>query len=128
MPTEALLPELPDDVLARAYARVVRGRHRCSSPYSCSCKNTEREDWIYFIQGDDGGPIKIGFTCQLAARVTDLQCGYPFGRLRFVGLVLGVAQDERGVHGLFAHLRLRGEWFRPGADLLEHILKLPGDY
>jgi hypothetical protein len=73
---------------------------------------------VYFIQGESGGPIKIGFTRYAAAesRLEDLQPGSP------VRLVVRVAfpasvRAERELHRLFAASRLHGEWFAPVEEL-----------
>jgi hypothetical protein len=86
----------------------------------------EREWWIYFMQGDDGGPIKIGRTQKNPKfRLSEVNIGYPFGVLGFCGLVRGKKATERGVHRRFNSYRLRGEWFKPSAELLTYILSLP---
>lgn len=77
--------------------------------------------WVYFIQGEDGGPIKIGRTRNLAARVSELQCGYPFGRLRYVAIVHATDQTEQYLHEQFASFRLFGEWFVPAPELVRFI-------
>jgi hypothetical protein len=84
-----------------------------------------RACWVYFIQGDDGGPVKIGRARDLFARLPKVQIGYPFGTLRYVGLLRGVGTTEWSLHQRFAHLRLRGEWFRPEPELLDFIRSLP---
>lgn len=84
-----------------------------------------REHWLYFLQGDDGGPIKIGRSLKHPlTRAEQCQTGYPFGRLRVVAVFRGAAIGERTLHSQFAHLRLRGEWFALGADLVDHVAKL----
>jgi hypothetical protein len=85
----------------------------------------QREWWIYFVQGDDGGPIKIGRTTNLNARVSELGCGYPFGTLRYVGVLCALRDTESELHARFQDLRLAGEWFKPGAELVEYIASLP---
>ena len=75
--------------------------------------------WVYFIQGDDGGPIKIGRTQQNPQwRVDALQCGYPFGKLRLIWLIRGTGLLERELHERFKKSRLRGEWFTPSDEVL----------
>jgi hypothetical protein len=77
--------------------------------------------WLYFIQGDDGGPIKIGRTLDPARRITRLQTGYPFGQLRFIALVRAFRSSEASLHEFFAEHRIRGEWFAPGDSVLDVI-------
>jgi hypothetical protein len=85
-----------------------------------------RECWVYFVQGDDGGPVKIGRTENWPGqRLTDLQLGYPFGWLRVVGLMRGKFGLEKQIHRQFHSLRMRGEWFRADAELCAFIEQLP---
>lgn len=73
----------------------------------------------YFIQGEDGGPIKIGFTKNRPAeRLTELQIGSPV-ELAFIGFIEG--RKEPMLHRKFAHLRLHGEWFVNAPELCEFI-------
>src|SRR3954462_9184799 len=72
---------------------------------------------IYFLQTGDGGPVKIGSTADVRARVQFLQCGSP-ERLRLLGVVDGDVFDERRVHRLLAAHRIRGEWFKPAPEVL----------
>jgi hypothetical protein len=79
----------------------------------------DTEHWIYFIQGDDGGPVKIGRSrLPPEERVAELQIGYPFGALRVVALTRGPGSLETALHRHFAASRMRGEWFRLSADLI----------
>lgn len=81
-----------------------------------------REHWVYFLQGDDGGPVKIGRSLKHPLeRCAGVQVGYPFGRLRVVGILRAPAFNEQRLHKAYAHLRIRGEWFRPAPDLVEYI-------
>lgn len=73
----------------------------------------------YFIQGEEGGPIKIGFTKNRPSeRLTELQIGSPV-KLRFVGFMRGRREPE--LHRQFAHLRLHGEWFDNETELCDFI-------
>jgi hypothetical protein len=85
-----------------------------------------REHWVYFIQGDEGGPIKIGRSRNLPwMRASDLQSGYPFGMLRVVAVTRAPAAYEQTLHARFASLRMVGEWFRAAPMLLALIRSLP---
>jgi hypothetical protein len=75
---------------------------------------------VYFAQAERQGEIKIGFSTQVENRL------YHLGHQRFtamslLGWVRGGPQVEREMHAKFAHLRIGGEWFKPGPDLLEFI-------
>ncbi|HEX2879947.1 MAG TPA: GIY-YIG nuclease family protein, partial [Polyangiaceae bacterium] len=76
---------------------------------------------IYFVRSGDSGPIKIGFTRGDASkRIAGLQTAHP-EKLTLVAEIGGDREGESTLHAEFRHLRLRGEWFEPGADLLALI-------
>ena len=79
--------------------------------------------WIYFIQAKGGGPIKIGLAANPASRLATLQTSH-HKRLRILAARPGGRADEHDLHYLFAGLRLRGEWFRPGSELLAYVKAL----
>jgi hypothetical protein len=76
---------------------------------------------LYFIQEEDHGPIKIGWTKNSPrVRLEDLQVGNPRPP-HIVAMMPGTILDETRLHDRFRHLNIRGEWFRPEADLLDFI-------
>lgn len=76
---------------------------------------------VYFVQVGARGPIKIGSARNVYYRFKDLQTAN-HQELRLLGAVVdwGV-EEERALHARFAKHRVRGEWFRPDADLRAHI-------
>lgn len=77
---------------------------------------------VYFIQAESG-PIKIGTTNSLFQRLSAIQTGN-HENLKIIGALTGDDQSEKEHHEKFAHLRIRGEWFRPGDDLLSYIYEV----
>jgi hypothetical protein len=76
---------------------------------------------VYFVRHGGNGPIKIGVAKNIRARLATLQIATP-ERLSFLGAMLGAGEhEEKQLHGRFAELRERGEWFRPAPELLEHV-------
>lgn len=76
---------------------------------------------VYFIQAGFDGPMEIGKTTLRAEhRLAELQVGNPH-LLRLLGVLDGGFPEERRLHERFAPLRLRGEWFRPDASLIEWV-------
>lgn len=80
------------------------------------------------MQPTEGGPVKIGFTDNLAARHKQLESHY--GRpLAILTTMPGDMGREAEIHARFAHLRYdapdrrgrRLEQFRPAAELMEFI-------
>lgn len=68
--------------------------------------------WIYAIQAETGGPVKIGFAQNPPERLRGFQAGCPIP-LRIVGQWR--CRDQYGMetrlHRRFASARLHGEWF-----------------
>jgi len=85
--------------------------------------------YVYFIQqvGKPETPIKIGYSSDPGRRISEVQIGSS-EPLHFLCLFEGSIHDEARVHARFAHLRLQGEWFSPGSDLLDFINTNPGHY
>lgn len=65
---------------------------------------------VYFVQSGDRPFVKIGWTIDVQARLTHLQCGNP-DTLNLLAIITGTADDERGWHKRFTHLSVRNEWF-----------------
>lgn len=78
---------------------------------------------VYFIRAGRG-PVKIGFTTKTPrVRMHELQCGN-HEVLTLLLCMPGTAATERAFHRMFAHLLVRGEWFRPARELLSHVATL----
>lgn len=79
--------------------------------------------YIYFIQSEIGGPIKIGITVHPRKRLKEMQAVNPF-ELRFVALQRGTFFEEKQYHKQFANQRLHGEWFGPSQKLSDLVKKI----
>lgn len=79
-----------------------------------------RMSFVYFIQAGYSGPVKIGVAYDPVERMKELQVGN-HQELRLVGIQLGTPSDEKQLHGFFADLHIRGEWFRPEEVLLKYV-------
>ena len=76
---------------------------------------------VYFFQGETTGHVKIGFTRRsVSSRLASLQTGSP-ERLVCIGTIDGDDSTEADLHARFASLRLHGEWFRDGAELIDFV-------
>lgn len=74
----------------------------------------------YFVRARGMGDIKIGKSNQVGVRVKTLWTAASRG----VDLLACYPADithEVELHREFEHLRLCGEWFRPGAELITHL-------
>lgn len=80
----------------------------------------QQRGFVYFVQSEDGGPIKIGWAQDVASRVRQLQVGQS-RRLRVIDAIQCRRSYERDLHRQFAESRLFGEWFEPTPELLELI-------
>lgn len=78
------------------------------------------ESCIYFIQGANGGPIKIGRAKNALRRLFVLQTGSPV-RLLLLVCAPGGAAEELALHNHFSAARILNEWFEPTLAILEMI-------
>ena len=75
---------------------------------------------VYFIREGRDGPIKIGYSVDVAVRLSTLQSSSS-RTLVLLGVVPGGAERERQLHDRFAGERIRGEWFEASVALLQFI-------
>ena len=81
-------------------------------------KKTNQE-YTYFIQQENGGNIKIGFTTQEPEkRLANLQTGSAY-TLRIVGLLHG--NKENKLHKKFSDIKVKGEWYKNNKELVDYI-------
>lgn len=84
--------------------------------------------YVYFIQGESGGPIKIGKTGAVKNRVHELQVGNP-NTLKILKSAMETSiLTEKRLHHFFSAFRVRanGEWFHPDPYILSFIEKIKG--
>ncbi len=83
----------------------------------------DRPSFVYFIQCESTSLIKVGFASDPWQRLSSLQVGSPT-RLELLAWQEGTRQDETKLHEQFAGYRVRGEWFKPGPEVMAHIAKI----
>lgn len=74
---------------------------------------------IYFLRAGADGPVKIGRTKDqrtLKQRVATLQIGQAH-RLVILRTIEGDRAEEAWLHGLFAGVRMAGEWFQYSEEM-----------
>lgn len=76
---------------------------------------------VYYVRRADG-LIKIGWTGQLARRLTTLTREH--GPIELLATHPGGRDVEQRQHARFRDARVEGEWFRPTPELLAHIDKI----
>jgi hypothetical protein len=83
--------------------------------------------YVYFIQGQCGGAIKVGYSTIPQDRLRTLQTGYP-DTLKMLLLIPGNEKTEQTMHREFEASRLSGEWFRPDDYVIARIKELKAKY
>jgi hypothetical protein len=78
---------------------------------------------IYFIQGENSGAIKIGYSSKVGARLAAMRTASA-EPLRLLGCAPGGRLLERQLHREFADARSRGEWFCATPELIARISSL----
>lgn len=86
-----------------------------------------KNGYIYFVQGELGGPIKIGFTTNFDRRITILQNAYP-DKLVLLAIMPGTKETEEAIHIELQKYRLRGEWFESHEKVLAKIATIGGGF
>lgn len=76
-----------------------------------------RGEYVYFLQEQSTGTIKIGCTRRLATRIADLTA-LNGSAVELLGFIKGYDLTERALHTIFAADRLHGEWFKPSPELV----------
>jgi hypothetical protein len=78
----------------------------------------EAPGWVYFVDG--GEHIKIGYTRSIEHRLKRMGTDLPTGP-KVLLMQPGTFKTEKILHRHFSALRVQGEWFRKGPELLEYI-------
>lgn len=79
-----------------------------------------RGGYVYFLQAEQGGLIKIGKADNPASRVATIRRMSPVP-LRILAITPGGYELEQKLHRRFAESRAHGEWFCPTSELLSLI-------
>jgi hypothetical protein len=84
---------------------------------------------VYFVQGGETGPIKIGQTDNIDMRLRAMQATSPV-KLNLRGIIVDPRKKKREakLHERFAATRLHGEWFEPTRQLLAYIKRYAEPY
>lgn len=106
---------------AEAEAAQLAARAAATSA-SAARREQERARTVYYVRRPDDA-IKIGTTWNLKARMQAFRNATP---VELLASHSGGQVAEAALHRRFKHLRLDGEWFHPGQDLLAHIRHVVG--
>lgn len=88
-------------------------------PLACS----HCDPFIYFLQAESGGPVKIGLTAKPHARRIEHQTSHP-DRLCYIALFHAPSYCEGQLHKHFLPEWLRGEWHFPSIRLIRFAEKM----
>ena len=80
------------------------------------------EGFVYYIQEEMDGNIKIGWSDDPIKRLTQHQTSNS-RELRMLVYVKGSQEYEKEIHRKFQNSKTTGEWFKPDKRLLVHIEK-----
>lgn len=72
-------------------------------------KASRRMGFVYFVQAQSG-PVKIGWTHDVAKRVDHIQT-HNHEQVSLLGIVAGTSEGEAWIHRALSAHRIRGEWF-----------------
>lgn len=81
---------------------------------------TREDGWLYFIQEEGGGPIKVGFANDVQMRLKQLQTGNPRQLVLLVAMP-GHSELEACIHRCWERYRIRGEWFADCEEIQQAI-------
>lgn len=77
--------------------------------------------YIYFIQAQGDGPIKIGVTGDNPRkRMVKIQSDCPWP-VKLLGAIEGTVSQEKQIHLVLARYKTQGEWFEPTANVLAAV-------
>lgn len=82
--------------------------------------HSEKAAWGYTYFVRRGDAIKIGHSAIPKQRISQLQVAFP-EPLEVLAIIPNTIVGEADAHAKFAHLRMSGEWFRAGPELLDFI-------
>ena len=91
--------------------------------YETQPRSRRKSGNSYFIRDEVTCLIKIGWAKSPIDRLKTLQTGSS-NPLTLIHFIDSSVFDETELHQRFAHLRVRGEWFKPAQELLEFIERL----
>ncbi len=97
-----------------------RSTKKKGAPTRKNKKYDDAECLVYFIQEKGGGFIKIGYTENINARLSQMQTNSPHD-LVILSIIEAGKEKEKQIHEKFRNHHHRGEWFYPSGEIMEYI-------
>lgn len=107
---------------SRLEAQVEAERLAVHGSVAAARRERERQRIVYYVRRPDGA-VKIGTTWNLKTR---MQAFRNVNQVELLAWHTGGQCAEAALHRRFKHLRLDGEWFEAGQDLVDHIRYVAG--
>jgi len=89
--------------------------------------NSEQLGFIYFIQGENGGSIRIGCSVNPIFTLRKLQRGYP-DKLKLLLVITDVFNELADLQKKFKKYKTKGDWYKPDKEIFDEIEKLKSKY
>jgi hypothetical protein len=86
----------------------------------------KRQSYVYIIHCKQLNTIKIGYSDNPFARLSQLQMGNS-SELSLLSLFKGGKKEEASLHDIFQFNKVRGEWFSVDDNLIEKLLAYQAD-
>lgn len=84
---------------------------------------SEKPTFVYFIQIENDGPIKIGLSENPKRRLIGIQPSIPY-KIHFLSSIKGTDRLEANIKKRFQEDIIRGEWFKPTNRLINFVKNL----
>ena len=107
----------------RILVRTGKGKFK-EMPNDIYAERVEKEYpkyFVYFIQDEFSGRIKIGTTKDVRDRLKRIQIFSPISSLKIIGCMEGSYKKENFLHRKFKKFRLHGEWFEPSEEIFNFL-------
>ena len=90
-------------------------------------KKMKVNDFVYFVQGENGGSIRIGYTINPTVTLKSLQNGYP-DTLKLLVVIPGSEDKVLEYFNKFSKYKLKGGWYKPVKEIFDEIETLKAIY
>lgn len=84
-------------------------------------------DFVYFMQGENGGSIRIGYSINPANTLKSLEKSYP-DKIKILLVIPENNDKSEELRAKFEKFRLKGGWFKPDKEIFDEIEKLKSKY